>query len=122
MKKRVFMPLLALACAAGACQLLLPERFAVNGPTLSALFGMGGVEAPGVGTIGDRISLREGFSASLYAEDLAGARTLLFAPNGDLLVSRPRSGEVVVLAAASWRQRNVRTVLGGSVSAARSTL
>jgi glucose/arabinose dehydrogenase len=99
MKKRVFMPLLALACAAGACQFLLPERFVVNGPTLSALFGMGGVEAPGVGTIGDRISLREGFSASLYAEDLAGARTLLFAPNGDLLVSRPRSGEVVVLAA-----------------------
>lgn len=98
MTKRVLVLLLALACAAGACQFLVPERFAVNGPMLHSMFGFG-VAAPEAALIEDRISLPEGFSASLYADGVSGARTLLFAPNGDLLVARPRAGEVVVLAA-----------------------
>jgi glucose/arabinose dehydrogenase len=97
MKKWLLGLLVAAAGLAGACQLLLPERFAVNGPMLHSMFGMG-VGAPEAATVGERIRLPAGFTASIYAQDLPGARTLLFAPNGDLLVSRPRKGEVLVLA------------------------
>ena len=38
-----------------------------------------------------------GFSVSVYADKLDGARTMLYAPNGDLFVAQSRNGSVVVL-------------------------
>ena len=97
MSKRVVVLVLTLACLIGACQLLLPERFAVNAPILNSLLGLG-VDAPAEDAIRARIRVPEGLSPSLYAEGLGNARNLLFAPSGALLVSRPRSGDVIVLA------------------------
>lgn len=48
------------------------------------------------GVVG-QLQLPDGFHASLYAANLAGARVLHVTPAGDLLVSRPRAGEVVLL-------------------------
>ena len=38
-----------------------------------------------------------GFTVSLYADNLQGPRTMLYAPNGDLFVAQSRSGSVLVL-------------------------
>lgn len=38
-----------------------------------------------------------GFSVSVYADNLEAPRTMLYAPNGDLLVAQSRAGSVVIL-------------------------
>src|SRR5215468_1994311 len=38
-----------------------------------------------------------GFSVSIYADNLQGPRTMLYAPNGDLFVAQSRGGSVIVL-------------------------
>jgi len=38
-----------------------------------------------------------GFSASVYADNLQGPRTMLYSPNGDLFVAQSRTGSVIVL-------------------------
>ncbi len=77
-----------------ACQ-MLPERYAVNAPMTNALFGWG-AEPPDEGSLGSRIRVPEGFSLGLYAE-VPKARFLRPTPQGDLLVSVPREGQVVLL-------------------------
>jgi glucose/arabinose dehydrogenase len=52
---------------------------------------------PAESTRGARFKLPEGFSLSLYAQDLPNARFLRFTGRGDLLVSRPRHGDIVLL-------------------------
>jgi glucose/arabinose dehydrogenase len=77
---------------------LLPERFAVNAPISQMLFGTGG-ETP-AGSELDRMRVPEGFSIGVWAEDIQPtARFLRFTEAGDLLVTTPRSGAVVLLAA-----------------------
>jgi glucose/arabinose dehydrogenase len=88
---------LALLLAAGfaACRWLLPERFAVNAPVGSALFGWGG-SPPTPEELDARIHVPSGYAISLYAA-VPQARMLLPTPAGDLLVSVPREGKVVLL-------------------------
>src|SRR5437016_626383 len=38
-----------------------------------------------------------GFTVSLYADNLQGPRTMMYAPNGDLFVAESRRGSVVIL-------------------------
>src|SRR5438132_8010079 len=38
-----------------------------------------------------------GFTVSLYADNLQGPRTMMYAPNGDLFVAQSRTGSVVIL-------------------------
>jgi len=38
-----------------------------------------------------------GFSVSVYADNLQGPRTMLYAPNGDLFIAQSRAGSVIVL-------------------------
>src|ERR1051326_6189934 len=38
-----------------------------------------------------------GFSVSLYADNLQGPRTMIYAPNGDLFVAQSRAGSVIIL-------------------------
>jgi glucose/arabinose dehydrogenase len=77
---------------------LLPERFAVNAPISHMLFGRGG-ETPGDGEL-VRMKVPDGFSIGVWAEGIQPtARFLRFSEAGDLLVSTPRSGAVVLLEA-----------------------
>ena len=81
----------------GSCRLLLPERFAVNAPIASMLFGLTS-ELPPEAQIRGRLRLPEGFSISVYADGIPPtARAIRFTSAGDLLVSTPRSGGIVLL-------------------------
>lgn len=86
--------LLHLSVAAVFLWLLWPERFTVNMP--SAIGGWFR-SAPTTGALRNRIRLPEGFSIALYASGLTDARMLRFTEAGDLLVSLPRSGRIVLL-------------------------
>ncbi len=44
-----------------------------------------------------RLSVPQGFSLELYAKDLPKARFMRFTPDGDLLLSRPHRGDVLLL-------------------------
>jgi glucose/arabinose dehydrogenase len=83
-------------CSALISMGLLPEGYAVNVPLRQALLGRG-VEAPPESAFGSRIRSPEGSSAGLFAEEVPGARFLRFTETGDLLVSQPRSGQVLLL-------------------------
>jgi glucose/arabinose dehydrogenase len=91
------LPLILIGgCAALISLGLLPEGYAVNVPLRQALLGRG-VEAPPESAFGSRIRSPEGSSAGLFAEGIPGARFLRFTETGDLLVSQPRSGQVLLL-------------------------
>ena len=80
----------------GACRYLVPERFAINAPVAHMLLGRGG-GAPATETIETRFRVPRGYSIGIYAEDIPNARLMRFTPTGELLVSTPRSGQVVLL-------------------------
>jgi glucose/arabinose dehydrogenase/cytochrome c553 len=85
----------------GGCGLLygldlLPERYAVNAPLRQLLLGRG-VDAPAQSAFGSRIRVPEGFSIGLFAGGLPGARFLRVTGAGDLLLTLPRSGRVMLL-------------------------
>jgi glucose/arabinose dehydrogenase len=91
----------------------LPERFAVNVP-LRLLFG--GIAAPSAETIEQRLRVPGGFGVGRYAEGIPGARFLRFTPTGDLLVSVPREGKIVLLehnTPGSGRAEGTRTLIAG---------
>ena len=95
--KKVGIGLTLLVIAAfGACRYLLPERFAVNAPIAHMLFGRGG-NTPGPETIEARFQVPKGYSIGIYAQDIPNARLMRFTPTGDLLVSTPRRGQVILL-------------------------
>jgi len=47
--------------------------------------------------VGQRLTAPEGFTLQLYASDLSSPRVLRFSAAGDLLVSRPHSGDVQLI-------------------------
>ncbi len=63
---------------------------------LNVLTGRG-VDTPADTVIDQRFELPEGFSLNLYAGDIPKARFILFTERGDLLVSRPHKGDVLLL-------------------------
>jgi glucose/arabinose dehydrogenase len=63
---------------------------------LNVMAGVGG-PTPTAATVQDRLRLPQGFSLQLYAGDLPKARFLRFTHGGDLLVSRPHSGDIMLL-------------------------
>ena len=100
MRKR-WLQILALAAVLifGGCaalRALLPEKYAVNAPIANSLFGWGG-EPPAGSEVSQRLKVPPEYEIALYAL-LPGARMLLATPRGDLLVSLPRDGRVVLLA------------------------
>lgn len=59
---------------------------------------MVGIEGPAASAeSAGRYRLPDGFSLELYANNLPRARFLRFTPGGDLLVSRPHSGDILLL-------------------------
>ena len=72
-----------------------------------------GIDTPPDTVIEQRFQLPEGFAINLYAGDLPNARFLHFTESGDLLLSRPHAGEVVLLKPdpASPNQAGERSIL-----------
>ncbi|MEN8184484.1 MAG: PQQ-dependent sugar dehydrogenase, partial [Myxococcota bacterium] len=109
-------PLLLLGSCALLLRLgLLPEGYAVNAPLRQMLLDRG-VEAPPESAFGGRIRTAEGFGSALFAEGVPGARFLRPTPSGDLLLSQPRSGRVLLLEAdrdGDGRTDGVHTLLEG---------
>ena len=82
--------LLVALCVAATAQLpKLPEPFATPSVRNSARV----VPKPDAA----QLKAPAGFSVSLYADNLAGPRTMIYAPNGDLFVAQSRTGSVVIL-------------------------
>ena len=90
--KRLLRDLLFLGLAGVLFWLFLPERFTSNAP-----FNPAGINTPDEGQLADRISLPPGFLLNVFAKELAGARMLEVTDHGDVLVSLPADGKVVLL-------------------------
>ena len=98
--RRILIAICLVAVAlVGACRYLLPERFAVNAPMMHQLFGGEGAGTPEAAEVDERMQVPEGFHVGLWATEVRRARGLHFTEAGDLLVSRPRAGEIVLLEA-----------------------
>lgn len=63
---------------------------------LNVMAGFGGPEAT-QSTVEQRYQVPDGFSLELYANDVPRARFLRFTAAGDLLVSRPHNGDIMLL-------------------------
>ena len=70
-----------------------PPRFRVNTP-VQAIFG--GIQADEQ-QLKQRLTAPPGFTISLYAGGITNARVLRFTQTGDLLVSTPRNGQIILL-------------------------
>ncbi|WP_167854848.1 PQQ-dependent sugar dehydrogenase [Mangrovimicrobium sediminis] len=66
-------------------------------PLLNAATGYSGGSVAGKGGVAP-LQAPPGFEVTVYAEALPGARMLLAGVNGDLLLSRPAKGDVILLA------------------------
>lgn len=55
------------------------------------------IASPSVQVVAERLKAPPGFAVSTYARDLPMVRFMKFTAAGDLLVSRPRAGEIVLL-------------------------
>lgn len=86
----------ALGVALGVGCALLPERYALNAPVANLLWG-GGIDAPSETVVQQRLQVPAGFSVALWADEVPNARMLRFTESGDLLVSQPRRGQVLLL-------------------------
>jgi glucose/arabinose dehydrogenase len=80
-----------LTCASITCGIRLPCGLTINPP-----MAFSGEPLPDA-QLHERIKLPPGFSISIYASDLDGARFLLFTDAGDLLVSVPRPGKIFLI-------------------------
>lgn len=77
-----------------ACNLFLPETFAIKGPIFNSMLGRG-VDAPDPELVQSRFQVAAGYEVQLFAEGIPNARFMGFSPGGDLLVSQPRLGQLV---------------------------
>ena len=79
-----------------ACVQFLPERFAINTPIMGLLFGRT-IDAPSTSQIAGRFRVPAGFSLSIFADGLGKIRWLKTTQTGDLIATRPRDGQVILL-------------------------
>ena len=98
--KKFLIGLLAVAVLVAAVPLVLMATGTIDSSSLrmilNVMTGLGG-PATSAGAVQRRLQLPDGFTVQLYAADLPRARFLRFTPDGDLLVSRPHSGDIVLL-------------------------
>ena len=85
-----FLTFLLVVSAVAAAQLQrLAEPFATPSVRNSATV----VSRPD----GAQLRVPQGFNVSVFAENLDGPRTMIYAPNGDLFIAQSRAGSVVIL-------------------------
>jgi glucose/arabinose dehydrogenase len=89
--KKILRRLTYTGILVAALWLVLARFVVVNVPLFSR------DEPPTAKVLSERLSLPQGFSISVYASDLPKARILRFTERGDLLVSLPNAGRVVLL-------------------------
>ncbi|MCF7981718.1 MAG: PQQ-dependent sugar dehydrogenase [Pseudomonadales bacterium] len=100
LKQRLIFPglvLILVAMVSGSIHLLPPNADITR---LRLLFNtlMGkGIDSPSPGTLISRLKVPGAFHLNRYATDVPGARMLLYTEAGDLLVTLPRSGAVMLL-------------------------
>ena len=95
MRRALLVIALLVVVGFGACQLFLPQRFAVNAPIRGIFFG---AAPPPKTELEKRMKLPPGFTLGVYADGIPNARFLRFTSAGDLLVSSPREKAVFLLA------------------------
>jgi glucose/arabinose dehydrogenase len=113
--RRIAVVLIAIVIFLAAAWLLLPERYAVNGPMLHLLYGRGGK------TLSEQSALAmlhapPGFTLTRFASNVPNVRLLRVTPEGDLLVSQPRAGRVLLIERdrdGDGRADGVRVLLDG---------
>jgi glucose/arabinose dehydrogenase len=91
---------LAVAALLASIPLALIATGTIDSSSLRMILNvMTGLEGPPATVAGvqQRFRLPPGFSLQLYASDLPKARFLRFTPGGDLLLSRPHSGDIILL-------------------------
>ena len=90
--------LLVLAAALVAAMLVLTPNLEITNwrMMLNAMTGAQGPQAS-ASSVGQLLTVREGFRLDLYAGDVPKARFLRPTAGGDLLVSQPRLGQVLLL-------------------------
>jgi glucose/arabinose dehydrogenase len=98
MHRRALATLTLIALMIGACRWLLPDEMVVNADLAHLLFGRG-IDAPTPEVVDARIQAPEGFQVQLWADQVPNARLLHFTPAGDLLVSQPRRGQILLIRA-----------------------
>jgi glucose/arabinose dehydrogenase len=90
--------LLLLAAALVLAMLVLTPNLEITDwrMMLNAMTGAQGPQASDA-SVGQQLTVREGFRLSLYAGDVPKARVLRPTEGGDLLVSQPRLGQILLL-------------------------
>ena len=118
MRKLLFGVLAVLALLA-CIPLVLLATGTINSSSLrmilNVMAGIGGPAATAT-DLHQRFQLPPGFTLQLYASDLPKARFLRFTPGGDLLLSRPHSGDIMLLrkdANGDGHPDAVVTLIGG---------
>jgi len=92
-----------------------PRTWTVNAPMMNSLFGWG-IEATPEARLRQTLKLPDGYDLNIYATGLGQARILRWTSAGDLLVSVPRKGTVLLIEAdkdKSGRGGAIQTLLSG---------
>ncbi len=98
--RKLLIGLLAVVILLACIPLAMLATGTINSGSLRMILNvMLGLEGPAVtaASVQQRFELPAGFTLELYASDLPRARFLRFTPGGDLLLSRPHSGDIVLL-------------------------
>ncbi len=117
--RKLLITLAVLVALLAAVPLVLLATGTISGSSLRMILNvMAGLSGPAVepAVVAQRYRVPPGFSVSLYATDLPRARFLRFTPAGDLLVSRPHSGDILLLrrdADGDGRPDAVETLVDG---------
>lgn len=94
MKKLLIGVGIILFAGLAACSVLLPKGMVIRGPILKSLLGRG-VDAPEDAVVESRFKVPDGYRVELFAEGIPQARVMRFSPDGSLLVSQPRKGQIL---------------------------
>lgn len=95
--RRIVLVVVVLVLVGGACSVLLPERYALNTPSLVHQIWGHGIDSPDQDQIAERMRVPPGFEVTIWAEGVKGARILRFTPSGDLLVSAPVQNSILLV-------------------------
>lgn len=98
--RKLLIALAVIALLIVSVPLVLLLTGTIDGSSLRMILNvMAGISGPPAdqGMVRQRYQVPDGFALQLYAADIPRARFLRFTPAGDLLVSRPHAGDILLL-------------------------